>query len=114
MVTWGMVGNSHDASMACFIDDRPVWACMAKDFEHAKMRDHHPDFHWTMIEVANQSYGRPDKIVWYEKPLWKTTRQWWAGQGWLAKENNIKKRKGKKNGQKLNFIYIYICYIDRL
>lgn len=91
MVTWGMVGNSHDASMACFIDDRPVWACMAKDFDHAKMRDHHPDFHWTMIEVANQSYGRPDKIVWYEKPLWKTTRQWWAGQGWLAKENNIKK-----------------------
>lgn len=91
MITWGMVGNSHDASMACFIDDRPVWACMAKDFDHAKMRDHHPDFHWTMIEVANQSYGRPDKIVWYEKPFWKTTRQWWAGQGWLAKENDIKR-----------------------
>ena len=91
MVTWGMVGNSHDASMACFIDDKPVWACMAKDFDHAKMRDHHPDFHWTMIEVANQSYGSPDKIVWYENPFLKTTRQWWAGQGWLAKENNIKK-----------------------
>jgi carbamoyltransferase len=44
-----------------------------------------------MIEVANQSYGRPDKIIWYEKPFWKTTRQWWAGQGWLSKENNIKK-----------------------
>ena len=90
MITWGMVGNSHDASMACFLDERPVWACMAKDFDHVKDKDNSPDFHWTMIEVANQSYGRPDKIVWYEKPLWKTTRQWWAGQGWLAKENNIK------------------------
>ena len=66
-----MVGNSHDASMACFLDERPVWACMAKDFDHVKDKDNSPDFHWTMIEVANQSYGRPDKIVWYEKPLWK-------------------------------------------
>ena len=62
MITWGMVGNSHDASMACFIDDKPVWACMAKDFDHAKMKDSHPDFHWTMIEVANQSYGRPIRL----------------------------------------------------
>ena len=91
MITWGMVGNSHDASLAVFEDDKPVWACMAKDFDIAKMKDSHPDFHWTMIESANQTYGKPDRIIWYEKPFWKTTRQWWAGQGWLAKENNIKK-----------------------
>ena len=91
MITWGMVGNSHDASLAVFEDDKPVWACMAKDFDIAKMKDSHPDFHWTMIESANQTYGKPDRIIWYEKPFWTTTRQWWAGQGWLAKENNIKK-----------------------
>ena len=50
------------------------------------------DFHWTMIEVAKlQAMENPDKIVWYENLFEKTTRQWWAGQGWLAKENDIKK-----------------------
>ncbi len=88
MITWGMVGNSHDASLACFVDDKLWWACMAKDFSKV---DNDPDFNWTMIEAANQAYGKPDKIVWYEKPFWKTTRQLYAGQGWLAKENNIKK-----------------------
>ena len=34
-------------------------------------------------------YGRPDKIAF--TVLEKTTRQWWAGQGWLAQKNNIKK-----------------------
>ena len=29
------------------------------------MKDSSSD--WTMIEVANQSYGTHDKIVWYEK-----------------------------------------------
>ena len=87
MITWGMVGNSHDASLACFINDRPVWASLAKDFSDVT---NDPDFNWTQISVAIQAYGIPDKIVWYEKPFWKTTRQWWAGQGWLAHENNIK------------------------
>ena len=88
MITWGMVGNSHDASLAVFRDDKPVWACMARDFSGV---DNDPDFNWTMLESARQTYGPPDKIVWYEKPFWKTTRQYYAGQGWLHKENNIKK-----------------------
>ncbi len=87
MVTWGMVGNSHDASLACFINDKPVWASMSKDFSDVP---NDPDFSWTQIEAARQSYGPPSKIIWYEKPFWKTTRQWWAGQGWLSKENDIK------------------------
>ena len=90
-VTWGMVGNSHDASMACFIGDKPVWACMAKDFDVAKMKDSHPDFHWTMIQVALQSYGQPDKIVWYENPYLKSIRQFLAGQSKPFYRNNIKK-----------------------
>ena len=45
MITWGLVGNSHDASMAVFVDDKPVHACMAKDFDVAKTKDSHPDFH---------------------------------------------------------------------
>jgi len=87
VITWGMVGNSHDASLAVFIDDKPVWACMSKDFSDVP---NDPDFSWTQIEAARQSYGPPDRVVWYEKPFLKTLRQWRAGQGWLHKENNIK------------------------
>ena len=65
MITWGMVGNSHDASLAVFVDEKPVWACMAKDFSDV---DNDPDFNWTMLESARQTYGAPDKIIWYEKP----------------------------------------------
>ena len=82
-----MVGNSHDASLAVFINDKPVWACMSKDFSDVP---NDPDFSWTQIEAARQSYGPPDRVVWYEKPFLKTLRQWRAGQGWLHKENNIK------------------------
>jgi len=87
VVTWGMVGNSHDAALAVFIDDKLVWACQSKDFSDVP---NDPDFSWTQIEAARQSYGPPDRVVWYEKPFLKTLRQWRAGQGWLHKENNIK------------------------
>ena len=33
--------------------------------------------------------GKPNKVIWYERPFLKTLRQYWAGQGWLGKENNI-------------------------
>ena len=86
MITWGMVGNSHDASLSVFDDNKLLWACLAKDFSDVP---NDPHFNWTMLEVAKQSYGNPNKIYWYEKPGLKTLRQWRAGQGWLWKENNI-------------------------
>tara|TARA_B100002019_G_scaffold190597_1_gene164779 strand:- start:179 stop:1144 length:966 start_codon:yes stop_codon:yes gene_type:complete len=88
MVVWGMVGNSHDASLAAFVDGKLAWASLAKDFSGV---DNDPDFNWTQIEAVRQSYGPPDKIVWYERPMLKSFRQLYAGQGWLFKENNIKK-----------------------
>ena len=88
MVVWGMVGNSHDASLAVFLDGKLVWASLAKDFSDVP---NDPKHSWTQIEAARQSYGPPDKVVWYEKPILKTLRQYWAGQGWLLNENNIKK-----------------------
>jgi len=88
MIKWGMVGNSHDASLAVFEDDKLLWASLAKDFSGVS---HDPDPDDTQITVAIQSYGNPDQIVWYERPGLKTLRQWTAGQGWLAVENDIKK-----------------------
>ena len=87
MITWGMVGNSHDASLAVFNNNELYWAALSKDFSKIP-NDPHPN--WTMLEVARQSFGPPDKVIWYEKPFLKTLRQWRAGQGWLYKENNIK------------------------
>jgi carbamoyltransferase len=97
MIIWGMVGNSHDASLAVFdthiaglTDHRRtdlLWASLAKDFSKVP---NDPNPNWTQLEVARQSFGPPDKIVWYERPFLKTLRQWRAGQGWLYKENNIK------------------------
>ena len=97
MIIWGMVGNSHDASLAVFdthiaglTDHRRtdlLWASLAKDFSKVP---NDPNPNWTQLEVARQSFGPPHKIVWYERPFLKTLRQWRAGQGWLYKENNIK------------------------
>tara|TARA_S200000501_G_C20828038_1_gene745870 strand:+ start:648 stop:1613 length:966 start_codon:yes stop_codon:yes gene_type:complete len=88
MITWGMVGNSHDASLAVFDNDKLYWAALSKDFSKIP---NDPDPNWTMLEVARQSFGPPSKVIWYERPLLKTLRQWKAGQGWLYKENDIKK-----------------------
>jgi carbamoyltransferase len=63
------------------------WASLSKDFSGVP---NDPDFNWTQIEVARQSFGPPQKVIWYERPFLKTLRQWRAGQGWLHKENDIR------------------------
>jgi len=97
MITWGMVGNSHDASLAVFetkiagLTDKHktklLWASLAKDFTGLP---NNPDFAEAQLKTAIESFGSPSKIVWYERPFLKTLRQWRAGQGWLYAENNIK------------------------
>ena len=87
MIKWGMVGNSHDASLAVFDDNKLLWASLAKDFSKIP---NDPDFNWTQLEVAKQSFGPPWEIQWYERPGLKTLRQLKAGQGWLWQENNIR------------------------
>lgn len=86
-VTWGLVGNSHDASMAVWHDnsyygDNGVkFATLANSAVHTR----------ELFDSVKRQYGEPDHIVWYERPMLKTLRQFRAGQGWLADENNISK-----------------------
>ena len=97
MITWGLVGNSHDASVAIFETKRKglgpnpttnlLWAGLAKDFSGVP---NDPHLNSEIIKHA-LDYGRPDKVVWYERPFLKTLRQYWAGQGWMYGENNIRK-----------------------
>ena len=96
MITWGVVGNSHDASIAVFDDSqnglinnkttRLMWAGLAKNFSGVP---NDPDLNDAIVAHALQ-YGKPAKVIWYERPMLKTLRQWQAGQGWLGKENNIR------------------------
>ena len=88
MITWGIVGNSHDASLAVFKNGECLWAALSKDFSDVP---NDPDLNWTIVEVAKRIAGPPDQIVWYERPMLKTLRQLIAGQGWLFDENNIKR-----------------------
>jgi carbamoyltransferase len=88
MITWGISANSHDASLAVFKDGELKSAALAKDYSKVP---NDPHLNWSMVSVARQEYGEPDSIQWYELPKLKTLRQWYAGQGWLWEENNIRK-----------------------
>jgi carbamoyltransferase len=88
MITWGISANSHDASLAVFKDGELKSAVLAKDYSKVP---NDPHLNWSMVSVARQEYGEPDSIQWYELPKLKTLRQWYAGQGWLWEENNIRK-----------------------
>ena len=61
MINWGMVGNSHDASLAVFDNDQLLWASLSKDFSKI---DNDPNFNSTQIEGARQSFGAPQKVTW--------------------------------------------------
>ena len=86
MITWGAVGNSHDASLAVFSYDELVWAGLAKDFSGIP---NDPHLNKELLDYAIAHWGHPSYIIWYELPILKSIRQLWAGQGWLFKENDI-------------------------
>jgi len=88
MITWGIVANSHDASLAAFDDAKLLWAGLARDFSGVP---NDPHLNEELIQYALNNYGYPAEIVWYERPFLKTLRQFTAGQGWLWQENNIRK-----------------------
>ena len=87
MITWGISANSHDAALAVFKDSELVFASHAERFSGIK---NDPDLNTKLIEYARQ-WGEPNKVVWYERPFRKTLRQLWAGQGWLWKENDVRR-----------------------
>jgi carbamoyltransferase len=88
MVTWGISANSHDAAIAVFVGDDLVYAGHSERYSRKK---NDGDLDSGMIYDLKTKFGVPNRVVWYERPFVKTIRQLSAGQGWLWKENNVKK-----------------------
>ena len=71
---------NHDAAMAVIDGSEILWAAHAERYSKVK------NDHYLNQQIVNEakSYGPFDKVVYYEKPLLKKTRQLYAGQYGLA------------------------------
>lgn len=87
MITWGISANSHDAALAVFDNDELVFASHSERFSGKK---NDPDLCDSLVTYAADHWGTPRQVVWYENPLLKSVRQFYAGQGLRFKENNIR------------------------
>ena len=67
---------NHDAAMAVVDGDKILWAAHAERYSKVK-NDHY--LNWQIVNEA-MKYGPFNKVVYYEKPLLKKTRQFFAGQ----------------------------------
>ena len=104
---WGLNANSHDAALAVFSSDgisslagnvrlQLEFASQSERFSGLK---NDPNLHISdtltndlgLLDYAKIHFGKPDLVVWYEKPIKKSLRQFYSGQGWLFQENNIEK-----------------------
>jgi carbamoyltransferase len=72
----GMVSLGHDASVSLIEDYEILFAGHAERYSRVK---NDGNVNKLLIEEA-LTYGTPDKIVWYERPLMKRSRQIYAGQ----------------------------------
>lgn len=77
MITWGISANSHDAAIAVTQEDQILFASQSERYSKVK---NDPHLNPRLLEDALY-YGKPDYIVWYEKPWLKTLRQLRSGQG---------------------------------
>jgi carbamoyltransferase len=83
----GMVSLGHDASVALVEDSEILFAGHAERYSRVK---NDGNANKLLIEEA-LTYGRPDKIIWYERPLMKKSRQLYAGQWDAVSTPSIKK-----------------------
>ncbi|NUW34543.1 hypothetical protein HTZ77_24335 [Nonomuraea sp. SMC257] len=76
MVTWGISGLSHDASLAVLEGDRLLFAGHSERYSRKK---NDALLHADLISEG-LAYGRPEAIAWYERPYIKKLRHVRAGQ----------------------------------
>ena len=82
---WGISALSHDAGLAVIKNRQLVFASHSERYSRVK---NDKNLHWHLIRDA-LNYGSPEKILFYEKPLLKLTRQIYARQ-WDVVDRNLK------------------------
>jgi carbamoyltransferase len=87
MITWGISANSHDAAVAVFDDNKLLFASHSERFSGKK---NDADLCNSLVDYAASNFGYPDEVIWYERPLVKTMRQLYAGQGFNHRSNDIR------------------------
>lgn len=101
MIYWGISGNSHDAAIAVFDNDKLVFASHTERFSKIK---NDPNLSLDLISYVRK-WGEPDEIFWYENPFKKTIRQLYAGQGLSLSKNNVKSFLSKYDiNSKINYV----------
>lgn len=76
MNVWGISALSHDAALSVLVDGKIKFAAHAERYSRVKNDKY---LHEALYEDALE-FGEPDKIVWYERPGLKLSRQLYAGQ----------------------------------
>lgn len=85
-IIWGISGMSHDAAIAVFENDKFLFASHSERYSRVK------NDHLLNQELITEclKYGLPKKIIFYEKPYLKKTRQAYAGQWSELSSKSIK------------------------
>ena len=76
MILWGISALSHDASITVVEDSNILFAGHSERYSKQK-NDKYLNIG---IKEAARKFGEPDKIIWFERPLVKKTRQLYSGE----------------------------------
>lgn len=76
MKIWGITALGHDASITVVKNNRIVFAAHSERYSRVKNDEY---LNKQIVDEALK-FGKPDKIIWYEKPVLKKLRQAMAGQ----------------------------------
>lgn len=87
MITWGVSANSHDAALSVFSNNKLLFASHSERFSGIK---NDPNLNYRLVRYAMSIAGPPSHVCWYERPVLKSFRQLYAGQGITFNDNNIK------------------------
>ena len=82
MIKWGTTFGSHDGALAVFVDDELVFASDAERWSRKKNDSIIPD---RLIEFAENKWGVPEIVYFYEDWDLKNERRKFAGQTSLEK-----------------------------
>lgn len=80
MITWGLSFGSHDAALAVFDQNAASPLVFASHSERFSKKKDDPELCQALIDHAVSSYGRPQRIYYYETPWKKKLRYIRSGQ----------------------------------